>query len=174
MRQALGHRARTLAVAGSLVGALAAAGCASTAKTATTGVGSPAPSVTVGVAQPATQYVTESDNGHTFRVASGTEVLLLLYSSYWDVPQVSAAKVLEPLTTAPIRPAVVPSVVPSAEVCGSHTVAGSGCGVFEYEYRALATGSVQITTHRTSCGEAMMCGPSKRSFSVSIEVNPGS
>lgn len=112
-----------------------------------------------------TTYITESDNGHTFTATAGSEILLVLYSSYWKPPTASPAGVLTPLP-----PPTAPSVPLPTPTCATNRVPGSGCGLYVFAFRASSPGRVTLSSTRSSCGEAKLCPPSDRGFSVTLQV----
>jgi len=106
--------------------------------------------------------ITESQNGATISVKSGTVLIISLNSTFWDgaitknLVQVKASEV------APIAPG------PTAAVGCQHP--GSGCGTIKWFYKAKSKGLATFTVSRTSCGEALQCNPENLTFRVKFSV----
>lgn len=150
-----------IAVAAAIAVAATAAGCASEA---TGNAGGPAP----GTAGPGTTYLTQSDNGKTVITTMGTEIYVILYSSYWSTPAAAPAGILA------AQPTRTPLNVPSLTgLCAAHQVPGSGCGLFVFAFRASSPGRTVVSSTRTTCGEAMLCPRSERDFAVTVRVAAG-
>jgi hypothetical protein len=49
-------------------------------------------------------------------------------------------------------------------------VPGEGCGTVTETYRAIRDGSGAINAGRTTCGEALLCAPSQRTYTVRVVV----
>lgn len=167
-----GHRAATRFAHGGFArwgGALAGAaclacvtlvtGCASqNSNSAPAGSGSTDPTT---VTPSGTTYtVTDNANGKTVHVNVGTQVELLLASSYWMVHGSSAASVL--------RQDGGPTVMPRPTNCAA--IPGLGCRPVRTEFTASAAGTATLTADRTTCGEAMACAPNQRHFIVTVVV----
>jgi hypothetical protein len=151
-----------------------AAGCASTASgnaggpASGTTSGTTAPGTASATATPGITYISQSDNGKTVTTTMGTEIYLVLYSSYWSTPLAAPAGVLA------AQPTRTPQNVPSPTgLCAAHQVPGSGCGLFVYAFRASAPGRTVLSSTRTTCGEAMQCPQSERDFAVTVRVTAG-
>lgn len=146
------HRAPPL-LAGALSAAVLAAGavpgCA--AKGASPG----RPPGTAGT--PAAVSLDEHAARTIVRVGTGTTVLVRLHSTYWSTPASSDPRVLAPTGPAGSTP-------------GGTCVPGGGCGVSAARFTAAGPGTVHVTAHRTSCGEAMACAPAQRDYDVTVTV----
>lgn len=129
-----------------------------------TGTGSSSGAPTLPPAPAGAVYVTQADNGKTISVPAGDEVLLVLYSTYWQKPAASNASVL----TAMTKPRIAPPPMPLDSICSP--VPGSGCGLKVYAYNAASVGSTVISTSRSSCGEAMACTGSNAKYSATVNV----
>ena len=130
-------------------GALVGAGSSPTS-------GSTAPSATPG----GTITVKDDSNGTTVHVHVGTEVELLLSSSYWSVNGSSAARVLKQDGAS--------TVLPRPTSCPA--IPGLGCQPVQTNFTAMSVGTSIITANRTTCGEALRCPPDKQHFLVTIVV----
>ncbi len=117
---------------------------------------SPAP-----VATPATLQVSESSNGQTFTVVVGSEVTILLTSTYWQIQPSSDSAVLA-VVSGPTTSAAAPSAC----------LPGMGCGTVRATFRALLPGQATISASRTTCGEALACTGSSGAYEVKIVVGP--
>ena len=100
----------------------------------------------------------EHANHATVNVVVGRDVELLLHSSYW-------------MNFGSSRPAIVrvdgaPRVLPTP----SHCVPGGGCNPVLARFTAASLGTAVLSASRTSCGEALACGPANSHFSVMIRV----
>ncbi|WP_370384863.1 hypothetical protein [Catenulispora sp. GAS73] len=109
--------------------------------------------------------MTEQDKGKVITVAKGKEILLVLFSTYWQQPTASGSGVLTALDT----PRISAPPIPMSTYCGN-PVPGSGCGLKVYAFDATSAGTSVISTSRTSCGEAMGCTGSKGSYSATVDV----
>ncbi|MDH6114847.1 uncharacterized protein YceK [Kitasatospora sp. MAP12-15] len=128
---------------------LALAGCGSTA-TVTAGSPSTAPS-------PAVVALDEHANHTTVDVAVGATIRIDLHSTYWSGVTSSATQLVQPIYTP--SSSLSPSCRP-----------GGGCGTVSSSFVARTAGSAQLTSQRSSCGEAMPCAPDQRTFTVTIKV----
>jgi hypothetical protein len=104
--------------------------------------------------------VKDDANGTTVHVHVGTDVQLLLSSSYWSVNGSS--------TVAVLRQDGGSTVLPRPTNCPA--IPGLGCQPVQTDFTATAAGTAIITANRTSCGEALPCPADKRHFSVTIVV----
>jgi hypothetical protein len=104
----------------------------------------------------------ERDNGHTVRVTAGMSIVVVLDSTYWMFDALTGTDVL--------RPRQAPSAVASR---GGGCVPGSGCGSVTATFTAVGAGVANVRATRTSCGEALRCGPEQGSFTVTIVVGGG-
>jgi len=154
-------RAASTAVATLLL--VAAAACGGTAPSATgaggpPGAGSTQPPVANGPPSPgSTLVLSEAANGTTVSATIGEAIRLELHSTYWHLNGSSDTGVLQPLDGTTVLPS--PGCVP-----------GAGCGSVTAVYRAVAGGRTELTASRTSCGEALACSPSQRTFAVAVVV----
>lgn len=105
--------------------------------------------------------VKDDANGTMVHVRVGTDVELLLSSSYWTVDGSSAVTVL--------RQDGASTVLPRPTGCPA--VPGLGCQPVRTDFTATAVGTAIITANRTVCGEAMRCPPDKQHFLVTIVVS---
>ena len=140
---------RRCAVAAAAVAAVTAAGCGA------------APATPPARGGPPVIVIRDNANGTMVPVASGDRVELILSSSYWEVAGSSAPRVLRqdgPATLMP-RPSSCPENIP-----------GLGCIPIQMKFTALADGRAVIKASRTSCGEALRCGPHHTRFTVTVVV----
>jgi hypothetical protein len=117
------------------------------------------------VAQPPTpspDYPTivldEHANSSTMRVVVGHRVALLLHSTYWTDFASSRTAVLR--ADGPVR------TLPTAQKC----VPGGGCNPVLATFMAETVGTAVLSASRTSCGEALRCGPDQSHYRVTIVV----
>jgi hypothetical protein len=128
-------------------------GCATQAATTPTAP-SAAPTGTLPV-QPAA--ITEKANNTTVHLRTGQVVRISLQNTYWSDP-----------VSAPA--AVLTADGPVSRVSSGHCPVGGGCGTVSVTFRAARTGTAQLEAHRSSCGEAMACGPGQGQFTVTVVV----
>ena len=107
-----------------------------------------------------TVTVKDDANGTTVHVRVGTDVQLLLSSSYWSVNGSS--------TVAVLRQDGGSTVLPRPTNCPA--IPGLGCQPVRTDFTATAAGTAIVTANRTVCGEALACPADKRHFSVTIVV----
>jgi hypothetical protein len=92
----------------------------------------------------------------TVRVRTGTAVVVRLHSTYWSTPAASDPRVLAPVGGGSTPSGTCPP--------------GGGCGVSSAGFTAARPGTVRVTAHRDSCGEAMRCAPGKGDYEVTVTV----
>ena len=102
--------------------------------------------------------LSEPSNHKTVHVAKGTIVIVTLHSTYWGF-NAPAGGVLQAVGKPRYAPAGIGACVP-----------GEGCGTVSESYRATRDGSGAINASRTSCGEALLCAPSQRTYTVRVVV----
>jgi hypothetical protein len=124
--------------------ALAALGCGGAASS-----GTAVPRVPV--------VVTETDNGRTLTVVSGTQLVVTLHSTYWSFGTAPNSAVLNEVG----QPVASPGSCPP----------GVGCGQVTATFTAVGPGRADVTASRSSCGEALSCTGGSGSFRVSIVVS---
>lgn len=102
--------------------------------------------------------LTDKDNGATVAVHVGDGVTVTLHSTYWQLGSPEGdGQVLVQRT--PPSPTASPSPCP---------VAGAGCGTVVADYLVGAAGTVRLTAHRDSCGEALRCTAGQGDWSVKV------
>lgn len=104
--------------------------------------------------------VKDDSNGKTVHVNVGTQVELLLSSSYWTVKGSSAAAV--------VRQDGQSTVLPRPTNCPA--IPGLGCQPVQTDFTAVTAGTATITADRTACGEAMACPAYEKHFAVTVVV----
>ncbi|MHB8692373.1 MAG: hypothetical protein ACYDHH_14125 [Solirubrobacteraceae bacterium] len=109
-------------------------------------------------ASAATRSLSESANHHTVKVKKGTTLVVTLHSTYWAFNALSG-RALRAKGKAVTTPAPMGTCVP-----------GGGCGTVTARFVAHADGSATISASRTSCGEALLCQPSQRTYTVKVTV----
>lgn len=115
--------------------------------------GSPAP---VSVSNSGDVTVTYGANGQTVTVANGHEVTITLDSTYWTFQGSS-------------NPAVLLQAGKTV-VSSTSCVPGGGCGTVTAHFRAMGPGRAVVTASRTSCGEALACGPDQSTYQITVVV----
>ncbi|KJS58348.1 hypothetical protein [Streptomyces rubellomurinus] len=134
---------------------LALAGCGSAGPSTASSASSAAPSAPAST--PAAVTADEHADRTTLKVAAGTTVTVELHSTYWSGATSTAPDVLAPAA----GPATSPS--PSCRP-------GGGCGTVATSFTARTPGTAHLTASRTTCGEALACGPQQRTYDVTVEV----
>ena len=99
-------------------------------------------------------------NGGLLDLRRGQEVEVALDSTYW---QLSVSPAGGPLSV------VSAQVVPGGPGC-AYTIPGSGCGVARLVARAVSDGTATVSGSRTTCGEALRCGPGQGSYELRVVV----
>jgi len=148
------RRPRPLVTRMAAVAAVAALGLSACGAKAGSGSGAPGPT-TGQSSPPSTLHVGDHDNGRTFDVPVGTRIDMVLGSTYWNFKPSSDPAVVAANGSVTASPA--PGCVP-----------GGGCGTVTEEYVVQSNGTAVLSAHRTSCGEALLCRPGQRSFSITI------
>ena len=105
----------------------------------------------------------ERDNGRRVAVGVGERVRVVLRSTYWQFADPSDPTVAQALGA---------SVVVLASPPGARCVPGGGCGTATAVYRVVGAGSAVVSAHRTSCGEALRCGPGQSDWQVTLVAGP--
>ncbi|MFD8596703.1 hypothetical protein ACFV1L_17040 [Kitasatospora sp. NPDC059646] len=143
------HLAKAAALGGALLALAALAGCGSTGTAP-----APAPAAPAGAGP---VVLDESADRTRVTVAPGTTVRTELHSTYW-----SPATSTDPALLAPTG---APSTAP-----GPSCRPGGGCGTVTTAFTARTPGTVRLTAHRSSCGEAKPCAPGEQDFTVEVNV----
>jgi hypothetical protein len=103
----------------------------------------------------------EHANNTTVRVVQGVDVVLELHSTYWMSVGSSQPAVLREDGAPRVRPAP------------SQCVPGGGCGQVDATFSALGIGTAVLSASRTTCGEALACGPDDSHYRVTVVVTAG-
>ena len=108
----------------------------------------------------APSFVTVSfaDNGRTMRLHRGSQLDVVLSSTYWRFQTVPEHHVL----SGPSHVRVTPRP--------SGCVPGEGCGTASARYVARSDGRTTVLATRSSCGEALGCTGSTGRFEVVVVV----
>ena len=127
-----------------------------------TGCGSSSGS-TAAAGSAGTVSLDEHANNTTVRVGVGATVRIALHSTYWSPVTSSAPELVEPVgTPTAMATATSPACRP-----------GSGCGTVTTTFLTRGAGSARLTATRTTCGEALLCAPDQRTFTVTVQVANG-
>ena len=100
--------------------------------------------------------VTDAANGQTVTIAQGHTLSVTLGSTYWIFNGSSNPAVLQQEGQATYR--------------STSCVPGGGCGTATMRFKAVAPGRAEVSASRTSCGEALACGPDQGSFRIVVVV----
>jgi len=109
-------------------------------------------------AEPVAVTLDEHDNGQTVHVAVGADVTVTLHSTYW--------------TFSPVPAGVLKTVGAPATVGGA-CAPGEGCGTVTVRFTAVGKGTAALAAGRTTCGEALACGPGQGTYRVTVDVDKG-
>ena len=96
---------------------------------------------------------------HGVRLRVGTELRVVLASTYWTIGVAGARDVLVARGTAVAHP---------SQPC----VAGGGCGTVAATFLARSPGTTSVLATRTSCGEAMGCTVRTGRIVLQVVVRP--
>jgi hypothetical protein len=141
-----------------VVGLLVDAACTSGADRSPANPATPSSGPSAGpCASPET--VDESANQTAVGLCVGQVLTVVLNNTHWEQLASSDQSVLRADAASTIH-------VASPEAC----VPGAGCGTITRMFVAIAPGSVIVSAHRTSCGEALQCASGQGSFTVSVTV----
>ena len=99
---------------------------------------------------------TDTANGQTISIGLGHNLTVTLNSTYWMFGGSSDPAVLEQAGQPTYK--------------GTACVPGGGCGTASLRFKALAPGRAVVTATRTSCGEALACGPDQSTYSITVMV----
>jgi hypothetical protein len=113
-----------------------------------------------GTGGPPVIVLRDNANGKIVHVKAGDRIELILSSTYWDVAGSSAPRVVRQEGAARALPR--PSGCPD--------IPGLGCAPEQADFSARAAGQAVIRASRLSCGEALLCPPDKRHFTVTLVV----
>ena len=105
-----------------------------------------------------TVHLSSADTGRHVTVALGGHLEIVLDSTYWTFLPVTPVGILH--SDGP--PRVVPRL--------GHCVPGQGCGTVTLDVTAMAPGNATVEATRTTCGEALRCGPGQGDFRVFVAV----
>ncbi|KDN88151.1 hypothetical protein [Kitasatospora cheerisanensis] len=136
---------KTAAAAGALLALAALAGCGTTGAAL-------APAAGAGPV-----VLDETADRTRVTVAAGSTVRTELHSTYWS-----------PATST--DPALLAPAGPPSTAAGPSCQPGGGCGTVTTAFTARTPGTVRLTAHRSSCGEAKPCPPGEQDFTVEVEV----
>ena len=102
--------------------------------------------------------VDEHANGTSVRLATGDHLVVVLHSTYWQLP-------------APQEGVLVVTGAPVAQPTpGCSRIPGTGCGTATANYVARRAGRTELVAHRDSCGEAKRCVGSEGDWSIEVDV----
>jgi len=101
--------------------------------------------------------VDETENGQTVTVDAGERVVVTLHNTYWRFAEPSGA----------LRSAGQPVTTPAPK---GTCLPGVGCGTVRLTAVADSAGAGAISASRTTCGEAMACGPGQGTWVIHVVV----
>jgi hypothetical protein len=87
----------------------------------------------------------------------GDHVVVKLHSTYWTIT--NRTPDLAKLSSSTI-----------AAGAGCPKIPGTGCGVVSTTFRAQRVAVVQLSAHRTSCGEALLCTGTRGRWTATIRI----
>jgi hypothetical protein len=100
----------------------------------------------------------DNQNGKSVTMHPGETLLVTLGSTYWTIQGSSDSQVLAPVGQSVTAP----------KSCSAPP--GSGCGTVSQEFRAVKSGTAQVTASRVSCGEAMRCVGPAGQYQLTVQV----
>jgi hypothetical protein len=104
--------------------------------------------------------VGESENGRTLTLHPGQVLAVKFGSTFWTFKGSSNPRVL-----AQLGPAVVAQTQFNKSTCPY-----GGCGTVTARFRAVRSGTAQVSAIRTSCGEAMGCTGAAGLYHLTVVV----
>ena len=110
--------------------------------------------------RPVVIVVRNGADGKSIAASVGDRLELILSSSYWHVIGSSAPGVL--------RQDGPPVLLSRPRTCPG--IPGRGCIPVRTDFIARTTGQAAITATRSTCGEARLCRPGQRRFTVTVVV----
>ena len=102
--------------------------------------------------------ISESSNSTTVSVPVGDYLVVHLHSTYWTIA----------VPTSPALTKVSSSTIAGGPGCSK--IPGMGCGVVSMTFHALRVATVQLSAHRTSCGEALRCTGTNGHWTAKIRL----
>lgn len=130
----------------------------------TAACGAPTAQLTTTSAAPGNRsevHLTAADAGQKVDVTVGGHVEVVLDSTYWSFRPVTPQGIL--------RVDSGPRVAPLF----GHCVPGQGCGTVTIDYTATGPGHATVEATRTTCGEALRCGPGQGDLRFIVIVPVG-
>lgn len=100
----------------------------------------------------------DAANGSTVQVRVGSRITVTLASTYWA---------FDP----PVAPVLQQAAAPTSSA-SPHCLPGAGCGVVVASFRIIHAGTAMIHASRTTCGEALKCGPAQSTYRVVVIAAP--
>lgn len=104
--------------------------------------------------------LTDASNGTSITVARGSQVSVVLNSTYWSIAEPSNASVLVAQGSQQAAPGGP----------GCPKIPGSGCGTVSRSFLAQSAGTATLSASRSSCGEAMACSPAQSTWRATVVV----
>jgi hypothetical protein len=115
------------------------------------------PTTRTATPSPGTVTLDEHARHRSVRIPAGTTLVVRLHSTYWSAPTSSDPGVLGPAGGGSSAAGSCPP--------------GGGCGLTSARFTAARPGTVRITAHRSSCGEAMRCSAGQGDYQVTVTVS---
>lgn len=103
--------------------------------------------------------VSDADNGRTIEIVRGSDIQIVLRSTYWQIKGSSNSAVLAAVGSS------------RTQSNRAECVPGGGCGTVTQSFTAVAAGRAEVSADRDICGEALRCRPEQRHFTVSVIVS---
>ncbi|HWY79231.1 MAG TPA: hypothetical protein VNW29_02645 [Candidatus Sulfotelmatobacter sp.] len=103
--------------------------------------------------------ISDDDNGSIITLQQGTQIRIILHSTYWIFNTVMKNMIVKQL----YKPIYASDT--------SVRTPGTGVGTVTVEYRAVGIGQATVSASRASCGEAMRCIEHQAKFLIHIIVN---
>lgn len=107
--------------------------------------------------------IRDGANSKTISISKSTIIKIVLNSTYWSMSSSGSLEIQG-------QPIVVP-IPPSSSAPGNCKFAGMGCGTVTWKFIANKTGTTEFVATRSSCGEALRCTESQKSFKVKFKIH---
>jgi hypothetical protein len=109
--------------------------------------------------------VNQNSNHRTYTVKRGSKLTLSLNSTYWTIAPKAAGSVVTSVGNETVK-----AILPGPNAPAGCKIAGMGCGTVTMHFKAMKIGKTSITASRVSCGEALLCSPAQKTFSIKVVV----
>jgi hypothetical protein len=109
--------------------------------------------------------INQNSNHKSFTTKRGSTLTLSLNSTYWTIAPKGAGSVVTSVGKEKVK-----AILPGPNAPTGCKIAGMGCGTVTMHFKAMKIGRTLITASRVSCGEALLCSPAQKTFSIKVVV----